>query len=138
MRSCFWSVPLYDWSLASLRGLGIDYDASGNKEARYLHGPGIDEPLLQLVDGAAYAYHGDGLGSVTRITDGDGNAVRAYEYKDAFGSFTSSGSLENPFAFTGREWDAAPELCTTARGPTTLRTRVSVGDPAGMVEGPNR
>jgi len=55
--------------------------------------------------GESYFYHTDGLGSIAQITFSSKQVVASYTY-DAFGNITSqSGSLANPYTFTGREYD---------------------------------
>ncbi|MBI5893621.1 MAG: hypothetical protein HZB79_08230, partial [Deltaproteobacteria bacterium] len=52
---------------------------------------------------ADYYYHADALGSITRMTDQNGNTVQTYKY-DSFGNITASSILQ-PYAYTGREYD---------------------------------
>lgn len=76
----------------------------------YLHGPGIDEPLAMLRGGQAYFFHADGLGSITRITDTTGVVVKSLTYS-SFGKVVSeTGSLDQPYGFTGRERDTETGL----------------------------
>ncbi|MBI5893622.1 MAG: RHS repeat protein [Deltaproteobacteria bacterium] len=70
---------------------------------RYIHGPGIDEPLAIQHSSADYYYHADTLGSIARMTDQNGNIVQTYKY-DSFGNITASSILQ-PYAYTGREYD---------------------------------
>ena len=68
-----------------------------------------------------YYYHRDQLGSVTEVTNSVGEVIQRYVY-DSFGrvklfgedgleiTSTSSNYLENPFAFTGREYDSETGL----------------------------
>jgi RHS repeat-associated protein len=71
----------------------------------YTHGPSIDEPLILDKAGQRYYYHTDGLGSITAITDSNNNTVQSYQY-DSFGNITNqTGSLIQPYAYTGREYD---------------------------------
>ncbi|MBI5047654.1 MAG: hypothetical protein HZB54_01700, partial [Deltaproteobacteria bacterium] len=70
---------------------------------KYIHGPGIDEPLATQHSSADYYYHADTLGSITRMTDQNGNIVQTYKY-DSFGNITASSILQ-PYAYTGREYD---------------------------------
>lgn len=51
----------------------------------------------------------DGLGSVTRVTDGSGAVAQSYQYT-AFGKVTASGLFEQPYSFTGREYDVETGL----------------------------
>ncbi len=87
-----------------------EIDATGSLMARYTHALGIDEPLAMLRGNTTSYYHTDGLGSVTSLSDSKGNLVSTYEY-DSFGNLTSStGSISNPFLYTGREFDAETGL----------------------------
>jgi len=80
-------------------------NSSGVVIARYSHGPNIDEPLAMLRASATSYYHADGLGSITSITNSSGAVANTYVY-DSFGNLTSSsGTLTNPFRYTGREFD---------------------------------
>ncbi len=83
---------------------------TGASKAAYVHGPGIDRPLVMLRDGHIYYYHADRLGSIRLLTDHQGQVAAGYDY-DAFGKHTTSqGAPPNPFTFTGREWDGATGL----------------------------
>ena len=80
-------------------------DANGTVVARYAQGMGIDEPLAMLRGGATSFYNADGLGSITSLANGAGTLAQTYTY-DSFGKqMASSGSLTNPFQYTGREFD---------------------------------
>jgi len=84
--------------------------------ARYTQSLGIDEPLAMYRGGAGYAYHADGLGSISGLTDANGNIAATYTY-DSFGNLTAStGTVTNPFRYTAREYDAvtcplSPRTC---------------------------
>ena len=93
-----------------------EYDGSNTLQAKYLHGPGIDEPLRMERGGQNYFYHADGLGSITVITNSSGTTVKTYRY-DAFGNIVSqTGALVNPYTYTGREFDPETGLyCYRAR-----------------------
>ena len=87
-----------------------EYDSTGTLQATYVHGPGIDEPLQLKKDGVTYYYQRDGLGSITSISDGAGDKVKTYQY-DSFGNIINeTGTVENPYAYTGRERDAETGL----------------------------
>ena len=43
--------------------LMAETDATGTLLAKYLYGPGLDEPLRLDRGGQSYSYHADGLGS---------------------------------------------------------------------------
>src|SRR5439155_8590920 len=73
--------------------------------ARYSQGLNIDEPLAMLRGGTTNFYNADGLGSITSMANGSGSLAQTYAF-DSFGRQTaSSGSLTNPFQYTGRESD---------------------------------
>ncbi|MCK9296596.1 MAG: DUF6531 domain-containing protein [Desulfobulbaceae bacterium] len=77
---------------------------------RFVHGPGIDEPLAIEQNGRVYFYHADGLGSIISLTDANGQLVQTYEY-DSFGNMRQEGNLvKQSYGFTGREWDGETGL----------------------------
>lgn len=85
--------------------LQIEDDGTTTTTTTYVHGPGIDEPLAQVVGGQSYYYHADGLGSIVAISDSAQNLVARYSY-DAFGMVSSTApEFVNSYAYTGREWD---------------------------------
>lgn len=73
---------------------------------RYVHGPGIDQPLALLNNGQTYYYHADAQGSIVAITNTSQSVTQRYTY-DAYGvpKAISVYSFENSYLFTGREWD---------------------------------
>jgi len=80
-------------------------DITTQEITKYIHGPGIDEPLALEKEGNIYYYHADGLGSITALTDISGKIAQAYEY-DSFGNLHDSmNAIKQPYTFTGREWD---------------------------------
>ena len=86
-------------------GIAETTDAAGNVSARYTQGQSVDEPLAMLQGGLTNYYNADGLGSVTSLTNAAGAATQTYTY-DSFGNLlASTGSVGNPFRYTGREFD---------------------------------
>jgi RHS repeat-associated protein len=82
-----------------------DLDNAGNVLARYTHGTVIDETLSMLRGGTTSYYHADGLGSMTSLSNSAGTLAQTYTY-DSFGKLSAStGTLTNPFQYTGREFD---------------------------------
>ena len=80
----------------------LEYDGSNVLQARYTHGPGIDEPIAVTKAGSTFYYHQDGLGTVTELTDSNGAVAKAYAY-DAYGNILESpGTIEQPYTHTGR------------------------------------
>lgn len=83
-----------------------ELDRNGTVIARYVHGTAIDRPFSMTRGGETYHYIYDHLGSVIGLVDSGGNQVNSYIY-DPWGNVSGgSSSVENPFLFTGREWDA--------------------------------
>jgi len=83
-------------------------NSSGTVVARYTHGPTIDQPLAVFQGSATDYYEADTLGSVTSLSNGAGALANTYTY-DSYGKLTAStGTIANPFQYTGREFD--PEI----------------------------
>jgi RHS repeat-associated protein len=113
-------------------------NASGGVVARYSQGLNIDEPLATLRSGTTSYYHADGLSSVTSLSSSAGALAQTYTF-DSFGKLTnSSGSLTNPFQYTGREFDAETSLYfLRARYYDPVIGRLLSEDPARMDGGTN-
>jgi len=85
-------------------------NAVGTPVARYTQGPAIDEPLSMLRSSTTSYFQADGLGSTTSLSNASGTLAQTYTL-DSFGKTTnSSGSLTNPFQYTGRESDSETGL----------------------------
>jgi RHS repeat-associated protein len=85
-------------------------NSSGAVVARYTQTQNIDEPLAELRSSATNYYEEDGLGSITSMTSSAGAIANTYTY-DSFGDVTHvSGSVSNPFSYTGRELDSETGL----------------------------
>lgn len=84
----------------------LELDSANVVQARYTHGPGIDEPLIMEKSGASFFHHADGLGSITEITDASGVVKQRYTYS-SFGKIESrlDPDFIQPYAFTSREFD---------------------------------
>jgi RHS repeat-associated protein len=77
--------------------------------ANYVYGPG-GLPLEQIAATGVNWYHHDQLGSTRVITDSTGAVVATYAY-DPYGNSTSStGTLTNPFQFSGEYRDSESGL----------------------------
>ena len=75
----------------------------------YVTGPG-GVPLEQVSGSTVYYYQQDQLGSTRALTDSTGAVVASYSY-DAFGNLTTqTGSVTNPFLFSGQYRDAESGL----------------------------
>jgi len=80
-------------------------NASGTEIASYTQGINIDEHLSEFRSSAASYYEQDGLGSVTSLSNSAGVLANTYTY-DSLGNVTNfTGTLKNPFQYTGREFD---------------------------------
>jgi RHS repeat-associated protein len=78
---------------------------TGGIVTRYIHGPGVDEPLAQADSIAAivFYFHADGLGSIVATTNAAGAVTSTRRY-DAYGNL-EIGADQPGYSFTGREWD---------------------------------
>jgi RHS repeat-associated protein len=87
-----------------------EMDNAGNGLARYTQGPDVDQPVSEFRSGTSSYYEADALGTITSLTNSAGTLVSSYTY-DAFGKLTAStGTLTNPFQYTGRDYDAETSL----------------------------
>jgi RHS repeat-associated protein len=90
----------------------LEYSSTGAVVGRNLYGKAIDEILMRtdptVNSGQPFYYQQDHEGSVTHLTNASGVVIESYRY-DAFGAPTtisSSGTYNNRFLFTGREYAA--------------------------------
>ena len=115
-----------------------DEYVNGALDKQYVRGVGIDEHLALVQGGKSYFYHADGLGSVTRITDSTGKVVQSYSY-DSFGQVVgSTGNLDQPYTYTGRELDRETRLYfNRARFYDPILGRFISKDPVGFKGGVN-
>ena len=82
----------------------VEYSASGVVNARYTHGPGLDEVLAVQRGTTTALFELDTLGSVARVIAG-ATVMTRYDY-DSFGRLLSqTGTALAPYAFQGRELD---------------------------------
>jgi RHS repeat-associated protein len=110
----------------------------GNLVAHFTQGVTIDEPLALTGSGGTYFYHADGLGSITSMTDTSGNLAASSVY-DSFGKLAAStGTITNPFQYTGREFDSESGLYSyRARYYDPKAGRFISEDPVGFGAGDN-
>jgi RHS repeat-associated protein len=115
----------------------IETDGSGTVGAKYVHGVGIDETLAMIRVSDIYLYHYDGLGSVSDLTDSNGNSVESYSY-DAYGIPNVTTSVGNPYMFTGRRLDGNTGLYYfRARYYNPILGRFLQAEPLGYLGGIN-
>jgi RHS repeat-associated protein len=114
-----------------------EYDGTGAVLATYRHGPGIDKPISMTRGGQTYYYHADGLGSITGLTNSGQTVVQNYGY-DGFGNLTQAPTVQNPYTYTGREWDQETGLYYyRARYYDPKAGRFLQEDPIGLAGGIN-
>ncbi len=114
----------------------IETNNAGATQVRYTSN-GIDEWLGMQKSGNSYYYQLDGQGSVSKILDDTQNTVRSYSY-NAFGLASASGSVSNPFTYTGRRADSESNLYYyRARYYDAQNGRFTQKDPSGFVDGIN-
>ncbi|MGE5734382.1 MAG: RHS repeat-associated core domain-containing protein [Acidobacteriota bacterium] len=88
-----------------------ELDSTGNVLARYTQDRDIDSSLSESRGGTTSHYQADeALGSVTSLSNSAGALANTYTY-DSYGNLTaSSGTLTNPFRYSGREFDSETGL----------------------------
>jgi len=114
-------------------------NAAGTAVARYTQGLAIDESLAMLRSSTTSYYEQDGVDSVTSLSNAAGALAQTYTF-DSFGNQTaSSGSLTNPFRYTGREFDSETNLYYyRARYIDPATGRFISEDPIGFSGGTNQ
>jgi len=75
----------------------------GTNTANLLRG-GVDEVFMRTDSAGTSNFLGDALGSTVALTDGSGNLSNQYTY-EPFGNASVTGSVFNPYQYTGREND---------------------------------
>ncbi|MCC5864877.1 MAG: RHS repeat-associated core domain-containing protein, partial [Wenzhouxiangella sp.] len=80
-------------------------DGAGNPVALYVIG---HERISQMRASGKHTYHADGLGSIRALTDETGVRTDRYVY-EAYGLLEhNEGNTENPFRYTGEQYDPNP------------------------------
>jgi RHS repeat-associated protein len=122
------SVYVYDGNNMTQELNGI-----GSAVAVYTRGSWIDEPLAVYGGATTSYFQADGLGSVTSLTDPPGVVAASYVY-DSFGNLTAStGTVTNPYRYTGREFDPETSLYYyRARYYDSVSGRFLSEDPTGF------
>ena len=115
-----------------------EYNASNQMLRRYVHGPGIDNPLVWYEGtgtGDRRYMHSDERGSVIAISNGSGAAIAINSY-DEYG-IPGTGGMGR-FRYTGQAW--LPELGLyyyKARMYSPTLGRFMQADPIGYADGMN-
>lgn len=98
---------------------------------------GTQTATTQVAGGTLF-YHQDGLGTVTDLTDSTGTTAKSYSY-DAYGTIVEqTGTVEQPYTYTGREFDSESGLLYyRARYYDPASGRFLQKDPMRFVNGIN-
>jgi len=93
---------------------GLDMTSESDEEgrviARYVFGPGIDQPLAMSHNEKVYYYATDGRGNIMGLIDEKGALVNTYDYR-AYGEvFRKKEKTSNPFTYRAREFDSETSL----------------------------
>jgi RHS repeat-associated protein len=125
-------------------------DGSDNVLNHYIYGNGIDEIIrMDSYSGAtatSYYFHTNGIGSVTAITDTNGDLVERVSYDifgmptftDVAGEIVSKSTIGNTLLFHGRRYDAETNLYYfRARYYDPIMGRFLQTDPMGYEDSMN-
>jgi len=101
-----------------------------------LHSEYIDTPLSINTDDQSYYYHRDHQGNILALTDSNQNEVESYSY-DAYGVTSHSQTVDtnNPYTYTGREYDDEDLYYYRARYYDPQTQRFLSKDPIGFAGG---
>ncbi|MBP9811354.1 hypothetical protein KBF38_23810 [bacterium] len=117
---------------------GVDliatYDAAGVLQNRYVHGPGLDEPAIQVTAaGVLSFFHRDFQGSIVALTNNSGAVTNKYTYSPFGESAALSGTI---FGYTGQRYDSETGLYYyKARHFSPVLGRFLQTDPIGYAGG---
>lgn len=112
----------------------MELDTGSIEQARYTHGPGVDDPISMNRAGVKSYYLANGLGSITSLADEIQNSVATYRYDDFGSILEETGTSMNPYKFTAREHDEDIGLYYyRARYYDSSLGRFLSKDPAGTV-----
>ena len=79
-------------------------ETTGGITTNYLHGIGIDEPVMMDRASAKSYYFSDGLGSIRELTDAVGTVQNSYTY-GTWGELRAQNiTVPNSYGYTGREF----------------------------------
>ncbi len=125
-------------------------DGNNNVLKQYIYGNGIDEVIrMDKYNGSTstpYYFHRNGIGSITVVTDANGNVVERTEYdsygmptfKDATGNVISKSAICNNILFQDREYDEETNLYYyRARYYDPIMGRFLQTDPKGYQDNMN-
>ena len=113
-------------------------DQNNNIIATITHYPTIDTPLSITNQNGTFYYHRDHQGSIIALTDQNGNIVESFTYDEHFGTIVEHTKLfetDNPYAYTGREYDTPELYYYRARYYDPTIQRFISEDPIGFASG---
>ena len=114
-----------------------EYDGQGQLARKFVHGPGIDNPILMDTGTEQYYYHTNDLGSVIALTDSAAAVVETYRYT-AYGQPEPPSAVGNPYLYTARRYDSEISLYYyRARYYDPHLRRFIQPDPIGYLGGMN-
>lgn len=130
-----------------------EQDSASTVLATYVYGAYVDEVLTMDRGGQTYYYHPNAIWSTVALTDSAGVVQERYTY-DPYGRptvrdaadvpvplsawGTAHSPLENPFRFTGRQYDEETGLHHyRARAYDDAKGRFLQRDALGYIDGPN-
>ncbi len=115
---------------------------------QFIHGPGIDQPLVMIAGDTSYYYAQDAQGSVVALATSEGSIIQERYHYDPYGHMTvtdakgdqhSQSQLGNPYGYTGRRWDDELGLWHYRNRMYDAKLgRFCQNDPLGFVDGTNR
>ncbi len=103
-----------------------------------VHDDTIDTPLRIQNQHGTFHYHRDHQGSIIALTDEQGEVVERFEYDNDYGAIThheKSTETDNPYVYTGREYDADDLYYYRARYYDPTIKRFLGEDPIGFLAG---
>ena len=114
-----------------------EYDGQGQLARKFVHGPGIDSPILMDTGAEQYYYHANDLGSVIALTDSTAAVAETYRYT-AYGQPEPHSAVGNPSLYTARRYDTETGLYYyRARYYDPNLRRFLQPDPIGYLGGMN-
>lgn len=85
----------------------LETDGNNNQTARNIYGTNL---ISRESNNTKYTYHYNGHGDVTSLTDQTGTVAASYDY-DPFGNMIDkTGDVDNPFRYSGYEFDDETNL----------------------------
>jgi RHS repeat-associated protein len=103
--------------------------------ANLLTGLGVDERFTRTDANGIGNFLSDALGSTIALTNSSGSTLASYAYEPFGNTTVTSGSLANPYQYTGRESDATGLYFDRARYYSPTFQRFISEDPVGFRSG---